>query len=67
MRLHLLNGYFSFLGYFFVVFVAFVVIAFVVQRAVVDFGNNKDLTFHEWVTMYWSRFVQWCRKVFKKK
>jgi hypothetical protein len=53
--------------YVLLVFLAFVVVAFIVQRAVVDFGNNKDLTFHEWVTMYWSKFVKWCRKVFKKK
>ena len=53
--------------YVLLVFLAFVVVAFVVQRAVVDFGNNKDLTFYEWVKMYWSKFVKWCRKVFKKK
>lgn len=49
------------------VFLAFVVISAIVLRAVVDFGNNKDLTFNEWVKMYWSRFVQWCKRVFKKK
>lgn len=53
--------------YVLLVFLAFVVVAFIVQRAVVDFGNDKSLTFAEWVTGYWSKFVNWCRKVSGKK
>lgn len=53
--------------YVLLVFLAFVIVAAIALRAVVDFGNNKDLTFKGWITLCWSRFVNWCRKVFKKK
>lgn len=53
--------------YVLLVFVAFILIAWIIATAVADFGNNKNLTFKGWVALCWSRFVNWCRKVFKKK
>lgn len=48
--------------YVLLVFLAFVVIAFVVQRAVVDFGNDKDLTFNEWIELNIKRVKNLFRK-----